>query len=69
MQLLVYCQSAAVNAGKNKPANQTITGQPAAKLDAETEDFHRKYNFCRNQSLLVRLLGIVGVRRRMGCLI
>ena len=31
-----------VNAGKNKPAQQTITGKPASKLDEETEDFHRE---------------------------
>uniref|UniRef100_A0A7S0V6A5 HTH cro/C1-type domain-containing protein n=1 Tax=Polytomella parva TaxID=51329 RepID=A0A7S0V6A5_9CHLO len=31
------------NAGKNKPAQQTVTGQPAYKLDQETETFvHQK---------------------------
>ncbi|KAG2436302.1 hypothetical protein HXX76_006613 [Chlamydomonas incerta] len=30
------------NAGKNKPGAQTVSGQPAAKLDQETEDFHHE---------------------------
>lgn len=32
----------AVNAGKNKPGQQTVSGKPAFKLDQETEDFHRE---------------------------
>jgi hypothetical protein len=35
----------AVNAGKNKPgAAQTVSGKPAAKLEQETEDFHREFS-------------------------
>ncbi|GLC42269.1 multiprotein-bridging factor 1 [Pleodorina starrii] len=30
------------NAGKNKPAQQTVSGKPAAKLEQETEDFHHE---------------------------
>ena len=33
----------AVNAGSNKASTSTGTGKSAAKLEAETEDFHREW--------------------------
>lgn len=45
----------AVNAGKNKPGQQTISGKPAAKLEQETEDFHRK---CCTRSCLAPCRGL-----------